>query len=58
MNFPAPFNPVFSSTGAVGLMPDTTGNTSTPSAGHVDVRQIMDVGVMNGNMPAPLRAID
>ncbi len=58
MNFPAPFNPVFNYNGAVGLMPDTTGNTSTPSAGHVDVRQIMDVGVMNGNMPAPLMAID
>jgi hypothetical protein len=56
--FPAPFTPGFSYNGAVGLMPDTTGNTTTPSAGHVDVRQIMDVGVMNGNMPAPLMAID
>jgi hypothetical protein len=26
--------------------------------GHVDPRQIMDVGVMNGNIPAPLIAID
>jgi hypothetical protein len=26
--------------------------------GHVDTRQIMDVGVMNGNIPAPLFAID
>jgi len=26
--------------------------------GHVDPRPIMDVGVMNGNMPAPLMAID
>ncbi len=26
--------------------------------GHVDPRPIMDVGVMNGNMPAPLLAID
>jgi FtsP/CotA-like multicopper oxidase with cupredoxin domain len=26
--------------------------------GHVDARQIMDVGVMNGNIPAPLMAID
>jgi FtsP/CotA-like multicopper oxidase with cupredoxin domain len=26
--------------------------------GHVDPRQIMDVGVMNGNIPAPLFAID
>jgi FtsP/CotA-like multicopper oxidase with cupredoxin domain len=26
--------------------------------GHVDARQIMDIGVMNGNIPAPLMAID
>lgn len=26
--------------------------------GHVDPRPIMDVGVMNGNMPAPLMALD
>ena len=26
--------------------------------GHVDPRSIMDVGVMNGNIPAPLMAID
>jgi FtsP/CotA-like multicopper oxidase with cupredoxin domain len=26
--------------------------------GHVDPRQILDVGVMNGNMPAPMMAID
>ncbi len=38
----------------------TTGTASTPQAidGHVDPRQIMDVGVMNGNIPAPLIAID
>ena len=29
-----------------------------PVDGHVDPRQIMDVGVMNGNIPAPLMAID
>jgi hypothetical protein len=33
--------------------------SSAPSIdGHVDARQIMDVGVMNGNIPAPLMAID
>jgi Multicopper oxidase len=35
--------------------------TSLPAGcltGHVDPRQIMDVGVMNGNIPAPLMAID
>src|SRR5436853_960883 len=44
--------------GAVGLILDTTGNTATASAGHVDPRPIEDVGVMNGNIPAPLFAID
>ncbi|HYK50256.1 MAG TPA: multicopper oxidase family protein, partial [Terriglobales bacterium] len=36
--------------GAVGLLDANTG--------HVDPRRIMDVGVLNGNMPAPLIAID
>jgi len=33
---------------------------STPGVldGHVDPRQIMDVGIMNGNIPAPLAAFD
>src|SRR5664279_4481590 len=49
--------------GAVGLVPDinsenieTTGYSAI--TGHVDPRPIMDVGVMNGNIPAPLMAID
>ena len=29
-----------------------------PVDGHVDPRQALDVGVMNGNIPAPLMAID
>jgi len=35
-------------------------NGSTPPVldGHVDPRPIMDVGVMNGNIPAPLMAFD
>jgi FtsP/CotA-like multicopper oxidase with cupredoxin domain len=58
--------------GAVGLAPDQAvvldatadlhcAPTSTDPAcitGHVDPRQIMDVGVMNGNIPAPLMALD
>jgi FtsP/CotA-like multicopper oxidase with cupredoxin domain len=48
----------FGYNGAVGLITDTTGNTAAPSAGHVDPRPIEDVGVMNGNIPAPLMAID
>jgi len=48
--------------GAVGLVPDVDANnglgTGGPINGHVDPRPIMDVGVMNGNIPAPLMAID
>src|SRR4029077_10041065 len=60
--FPPPDNFTFTIT-ATGL-PDVnvsqTATASTPKAldGHVDPRQIMDVGVMNGNIPAPLMAID
>jgi FtsP/CotA-like multicopper oxidase with cupredoxin domain len=35
-----------------------TPNASSCLSGHVDPRAIMDVGVMNGNIPAPLMAID
>ena len=42
--------------GAVGLAPDLDAGGIID--GHVDPRPIMDVGVMNGNMPAPLMAID
>jgi len=46
----------FSYNGAVGLAPDPDAGGAID--GHVDPRPIMDVGVMNGNMPAPLMAID
>jgi len=47
---------IFTYNGAIGLVPDAdNGNVID---GHVDPRQIMDVGVMNGNIPAPLMAID
>ena len=42
--------------GAVGLAPDL--DAGGVIDGHVDPRPIMDVGVMNGNEPAPLMAID
>jgi FtsP/CotA-like multicopper oxidase with cupredoxin domain len=47
----------------VGLVPDIYSeniekNGYNPITGHVDPRPIMDVGVMNGNIPAPLMAID
>jgi FtsP/CotA-like multicopper oxidase with cupredoxin domain len=59
--------PVFNWNGAVGLTPDAdcladpTCSSTIPASGldgHVDPRQIMDIGVMNGNIPAPLMAID
>ncbi len=37
---------------------DGTASSAPALDGHVDARQIMDVGVMNGNIPAPLMAID
>jgi FtsP/CotA-like multicopper oxidase with cupredoxin domain len=46
----------FTFNGAVGLAPDLDYGGALD--GHVDPRQIMDVGVMNGNIPAPLMAID
>ena len=52
-------DPVTSGTsynGAVGLAPDIEAGGIID--GHVDPRPIMDVGVMNGNQPAPLMAID
>jgi FtsP/CotA-like multicopper oxidase with cupredoxin domain len=42
--------------GAVGLAHDLDNGGGLD--GHVDPRPIMDVGVMNGNIPAPLMAID
>src|SRR5215472_703412 len=53
----------FTYNGAIGLTPDLEANNgagiaTAPVTGHVDARQIMDVGVMNGNIPAPLMAID
>ena len=53
----------FTYNGAIGLAPNVdanngTGTAGAPIDGHVDPRQIMDVGVMNGNIPAPLMAID
>ena len=49
---------------ATGLASDTGNDLAATAAsppiidGHVDPRQIMDVGVMNGNIPAPLVAFD
>ena len=60
----------FNYNGAIGQVPDADcladaapGGCASKIApngidGHVDPRQIMDVGVMNGNIPAPLMAID
>ena len=43
---------------AINMSPTATIASSSALDGHVDARQIMDVGVMNGNIPAPLMAID
>jgi len=62
-NFPPSFNFTFTIPTATGLPDVNTSQTATVSSGsvfdgHVDPRQIMDVGVMNGNIPAPLVAFD
>ncbi|RDK02898.1 multicopper oxidase domain-containing protein [Paraburkholderia lacunae] len=49
-------NPTFN--GAVGLVPDPESVPAGQLTGHVDPRAIMDIGVMNGNEPAPTMAID
>jgi FtsP/CotA-like multicopper oxidase with cupredoxin domain len=59
--FNTPYDPsaapgTAASNGAVGLVPDP--DASGTLTGHVDPRAIMDVGVMNGNIPAPMMAID
>jgi hypothetical protein len=60
--FPASFTFTYTdaATGLPAVAEPPTGSASTPQAidGHVDARPIMDVGVMNGNIPAPLMAID
>jgi hypothetical protein len=61
---PGPNPPsTFPYNGAVGLVPDldaiASGTCTAPCLdGHVDPRQMLDVGVMNGNIPAPMIAID
>ena len=54
----------YSDTGGAGLSNVGNDNAGTAAAvaaandGHVDPRPIIDVGVMNGNIPAPLAAFD
>jgi hypothetical protein len=47
-------------TGLADVNESSTASAGLPPVldGHVDPRQIMDVGVMNGNIPAPLVAFD
>ena len=67
VNAPNPFFPLswaFTYTNPkTGLAEVTESATASAASvpkidGHVDPRQIMDVGVMNGNIPAPLVAFD
>jgi Multicopper oxidase len=60
--FPPTYNFTFNAT-ATGLADINESQTASASTGpvldgHVDPRQIIDVGVMNGNIPAPLVAFD
>src|SRR5258708_13933330 len=53
----------FSWNGAVGITPAldaiANGTCAAPCLdGHVDPRQIIDVAIMNGNIPAPFGAFD
>ena len=61
--FSANFNFTFTlattvAAGDVNESQTATASTGKVMDGHVDPRQIMDVGVMNGNIPAPLIAFD
>jgi FtsP/CotA-like multicopper oxidase with cupredoxin domain len=48
----------FTFNAAIGLVPDPESTPPGLLTGHVDPRPIMDIGVMNGNLPAPMMAID
>ncbi len=60
--FPPSFTFTYNATvtGLADVNVSQTATAGTPPVidGHVDPRQIMDVGVMNGNIPAPMIAID
>ena len=47
-------------TGLADVNQSTSATASLPAGvdGHVETRPILDVGIMNGNIPAPLMAID
>ena len=49
-------SPISYYNGAIGQVPDLDNGNAID--GHVDPRQIMDIGVMNGNIPAPMMAFD
>jgi FtsP/CotA-like multicopper oxidase with cupredoxin domain len=59
-----PANYAFRYTGPTAGLAEVTESTTASAGiapkldGHVDPRPMMDVGVMNGNIPAPLMAID
>jgi FtsP/CotA-like multicopper oxidase with cupredoxin domain len=53
-----PNTPATTGLATVNESSDVTASFPRSLDGHVDARQIMDVGVMNGNIPAPLMAID
>jgi len=50
--------PTVTVTSAAGTGAQLTAKIDGPIDGHIDPRLAMDVGVMNGNIPAPMIAID
>jgi hypothetical protein len=54
------FTITITATGLADVNGSATATVAIPAQydGHVDPRPIMDVGVMNGNIPAPLMAVD
>ncbi len=54
----APYGTDYTFNGAIGLVPSQESTNGSLADGHIDPRLAMDVGVMNGNIPAPLIAID
>jgi hypothetical protein len=61
--FPSNFAFQYTLSTATGLAEINAATTATVASaptpdGHVDPRQIVDIGVMNGNIPAPLVAFD
>jgi FtsP/CotA-like multicopper oxidase with cupredoxin domain len=58
LNYTSPPTVTITSTAGRGAQPIASLMAANSLDGHVDPRLIMDVGVLNGNIPAPMIAID